>query len=201
MSESVMDRLKGVGRALRVVSAFFARIDRAFDASILWFKARWALFALAVFIYVLRVTAIRGFFIVTYGLGIYLLNLLIGFLTPAVDPEVLEFEAMNSNEMELPVSISDEFRPFTRKLPEYQFWYCGVRATAVSIAMTFVPAFDLPVFWPILLVYFVFIFCLTMKQQILHMIRYRYVPWSLGKKSYARGNDGGARGAGHNRSN
>ncbi|KRY20351.1 Protein RER1, partial [Trichinella patagoniensis] len=41
--------------------------------------------------------------------------------------------------------------------------------------------FDIPVFWPILVVYFIILFCLTMKRQIKHMIKYRYVPFSFGK--------------------
>ena len=57
-----------------------------------------------------------GFYIVTYALGIYNLNLLLGFLTPQVDPE-LEGPT-------LPSKKEDEFRPFVRRLPEFKFW-CG----------------------------------------------------------------------------
>ena len=39
------------------------------------------------FIYCLRVYLINGWYIITYGLGIYVLNLLIGFLSPQTDPE------------------------------------------------------------------------------------------------------------------
>ena len=57
----------------------------------------------------------QGFYIVTYGLGIYLLNRLIGFLSPMVDPE-LEGPT-------LPTKGSDqEFKPFQRRLPEFKFW-------------------------------------------------------------------------------
>ena len=38
-------------------------------------------------IYCLRVYLINGWYIITYGLGIYVLNLLIGFLSPQSDPE------------------------------------------------------------------------------------------------------------------
>ena len=34
--------------------------------------------------YILRVYVLNGWFIVTYGLGIYLLNLFIGFISPVV---------------------------------------------------------------------------------------------------------------------
>ena len=68
-------------------------------------------------IYCLRVYYIQGFYIVSYGLGICLLNLLIGFLSPLVDPE-LEV----SDGPLLPTKGSDEFKPFIRRLPEFKFW-------------------------------------------------------------------------------
>lgn len=68
-------------------------------------------------IYVLRVYYIQGFYVISYGLGIYLLNLLIGFLSPKVDPEL---EALDG--ASLPTKGSDEFKPFIRRLPEFKFW-------------------------------------------------------------------------------
>uniref|UniRef100_A0A0D9UVU0 Protein RER1 n=1 Tax=Leersia perrieri TaxID=77586 RepID=A0A0D9UVU0_9ORYZ len=50
--------------------------------------------------------------------------------------------------------------------------------------MTFFSVFDVPVFWPILLCYWVVLFVLTMKRQIMHMIKYKYVPFSIGKQKY-----------------
>lgn len=81
---------------------------------------RWiACFAIAS-IYVLRVYLIEGFYIVSYGLGIYILNLLIGFLSPQVDPEIPDLH--EGTGPALPISESDEFRPFVRRLPEFKFW-------------------------------------------------------------------------------
>lgn len=68
-------------------------------------------------IYVLRVFYVEGFYIVSYGLGIYLLNLLIGFLSPLADPQTDP-----SNGAVLPTKGSDEFKPFIRRLPEFKFW-------------------------------------------------------------------------------
>jgi hypothetical protein len=48
--------------------------------------------------------------------------------------------------------------------------------------MTFFSVFDVPVFWPILLCYWIVLFVLTMKRQIVHMIKYKYVPFSIGKQ-------------------
>jgi hypothetical protein len=51
-------------------------------------------------------------------------------------------------------------------------------------------SFNIPVFWPILLMYFFALFFLTMKRQIKHMIKYKYVPFSFGKTKY-KSKDGG----------
>jgi len=41
---------------------------------------------------------------------------------------------------------------------------------------TLFPFFDIPVFWPILLVYFIILFVITMRRQIAHMRKYKSVP-------------------------
>ncbi|XP_077231969.1 protein RER1B-like [Tasmannia lanceolata] len=140
---------------------------------------RWLGTLAAAAVYVLRVYFLQGFYIVSYGLGIYILNLLIGFLSPQVDPELDHLDGAS-----LPTKGSDEFRPFVRRLPEFKFWYSITKAFCVAFVMTFFSAFDVPVFWPILLCYWIVLFVLTMKRQILHMIKYRYVPFSVGKKRY-----------------
>jgi len=50
------------------------------------------------------------------------------------------------------------------------------------MAMTLFTMFDVPVFWPILLLYWLLLFTVTMKRQIKHMIKYRYLPFTTGKK-------------------
>ncbi|KAB2023311.1 hypothetical protein ES319_D06G009100v1 [Gossypium barbadense] len=130
-------------------------------------------------VYVLRVYLLQGFYIVSYGIGIYILNLLIGFLSPKVDPELEHLDGAS-----LPTKGSDEFRPFIRRLPEFKFWYSITKAFCIGFLMTFFSIFDVPVFWPILLFYWIALFVLTIKRQIMHMIKYKYVPFSIGKQRY-----------------
>ncbi|KAG6413402.1 hypothetical protein SASPL_126111 [Salvia splendens] len=138
---------------------------------------RWIGTVCLVLLYAVRVYYVQGFYIVTYGLGIYLLNLLIGFLSPLVDPELEPSEGPS-----LPTKGSDEFKPFIRRLPEFKFWYAITKAFCVAFLMTFFSMFDVPVFWPILLCYWIVLLFLTMKRQIMHMIKYRYIPFNLGKQ-------------------
>lgn len=140
---------------------------------------RWVGTAVLALIYAIRVYFIQGFYIITYALGIYLLNLLIGFLSPLVDPEI---EA--SDGAVLPTKGSDEFKPFIRRLPEFKFWHSITKAFCIAFVMTFFSAFDVPVFWPILLCYWIVLFVLTMKRQIAHMIKHRYIPFNVGKQKY-----------------
>ena len=58
-------------------------------------------------------------------------------------------------------------------------------ATTVAFFATFFSFCDIPVFWPILLMYFIILFVLTMKNQIAHMIKHKYLPFSLGKPKHA----------------
>ncbi|XP_054786060.1 protein RER1B-like [Prosopis cineraria] len=140
---------------------------------------RWTGTLVLASIYVLRVYYVQGFYIVSYGLGIYLLNLLIGFLSPLVDPELEP-----SDGPLLPTKGSDEFKPFIRRLPEFKFWYSFTKAFCIAFVMTFFSVFDVPVFWPILLCYWIVLFVLTMRRQIAHMIKYKYVPLNIGKQKY-----------------
>ena len=45
---------------------------------------RWIIFGILLSLYFVRVYFANGWFIVTYGLGIYMLNQLIGFISPQV---------------------------------------------------------------------------------------------------------------------
>ena len=84
----------------------------------------------------------------------------------------------------LPTSEGEEFRPFMRALPEFKFWHSGVRAVALSMFVTLFPFLDIPVFWPILLAYFLVLFFMTMRKRVEHMIKFKYLPFSLGKKKW-----------------
>jgi hypothetical protein len=55
-----------------------------------------------------------------------------------------------------------------------------MKAALFSLTLTMFSAFDVPVFWPILVMYFIILFTITMKRQIKHMIKYRYLPFTTG---------------------
>ncbi|CCI43055.1 unnamed protein product [Albugo candida] len=162
----------------RVTASIGRKWQHLLDRSTIYVSARWTFAFILLATYAIRVLYLNAFHIVTYGLGIYLLNMFIGFLSPQID----EYEGPL-----LPSRQSEEFRPFTRKVPEFQFWYSVAKATFVSLLLTFNSTFDIPVFWPVLLIYFIILFAMTMKRQIKHMWKHNYVPWNRGKKVYGKG--------------
>eukprot|EP01138_Halocafeteria_seosinensis_P013391 gb/GECG01013677.1/.p1 GENE.gb/GECG01013677.1/~~gb/GECG01013677.1/.p1 ORF type:complete len:172 (+),score=10.51 gb/GECG01013677.1/:1-516(+) len=159
-----------------VKASLLRKYQHILDQTTIYRTPRWLclLGLLALFAY--RIYALEGFFIVAYGLGIYLLNNFLGFLSPQTDPETAG--------PILPTRNSEEYRPFQRQIPEFSFWLRGMKAILVCMCMTLFSVFDIPVFWPVLVAYFLVLFGFTMKKQIAHMIRYRYLPFDWGKKKY-----------------
>lgn len=149
---------------------------------------RWVFSGIVLSLFLIRVLVTGGWSIICYFLGIYYLSLLVDFLSPRIDPEfrATQEDLDPDNGPALPTRVNDEFKPFIRRLPEYKFWYLGTRATLISLFLSLFDMFDLPVFWPILLIYFIVLLILTLRRQIQHMLRHHYVPWSTGKTRYGQ---------------
>uniref|UniRef100_A0A7N2R917 Uncharacterized protein n=1 Tax=Quercus lobata TaxID=97700 RepID=A0A7N2R917_QUELO len=78
----------------------------------------------------LHVYYVQGFYVVSYGLGTYVLNLLIGLLSPKEDPELEVLDGAS-----LPMKGSDEFKPFIRHIPEFRF--CNIVIAKSPFRMCF----------------------------------------------------------------
>lgn len=170
-----------------VVITFFKRLGQTYqlmlDRWTPYTTSRWVTTVVLIFAFLARILFAQGWYIVTYALAIYHLNLFLAFLTPKIDPAMAELDAEDEGP-ELPTRQNEEFRPFIRRLPEFKFWYSATKATVIAFCCTFFELFNVPVFWPILVMYFLTLFCITMKRQIKHMIRYRYIPFTWGKPKF-----------------
>lgn len=158
------------------------RYQKFLDDTVPHLAARWIATLVLLILYLVRVFYLQGWYIITYALGIYHLNLFIAFLSPRIDP-ALE-DALEEDGPALPTRSDEEFRPFIRRLPEFKFWLGATKAVLIATFCTFFEFFNIPVFWPILVMYFIVLFVITMKRQIKHMVKYRYLPFSHGKRKY-----------------
>ncbi|KAF1796959.1 retrieval of early ER protein Rer1 [Mucor lusitanicus] len=180
---SFMERKSSIVANLIAIARVTHRWQAFVNRSTPYTTYRWISFGVIFGLFLLRIIIAQGWYIIC--VRIYLLNMFLAFLTPKFDPS-LEQEEEDEEGPTLPTRNDEEFRPFIRRLPEFKFWYASTKATAIALVCSFVPAFDIPVFWPILLVYFCLLFALTMRRQIQHMIRYRYVPFDFGKQRYKK---------------
>eukprot|EP00053_Salpingoeca_punica_P003511 m.43535 g.43535 ORF g.43535 m.43535 type:complete len:198 (+) comp12229_c0_seq2:227-820(+) len=174
----------------RLIEALGRRYQKFLDDVTPYATVRWIVCIVSLVLYGIRTYMLQGWYIVTYALGIYLLNLLIAFLQPKVDPAIMEMENEGDSDV-LPTKQSDEYKGFVRRLPEFKFWLWTQRAIIVAFLCTFFKALNVPVFWPILVLYFFVLFGISMKRQIQHMIKYKYVPFSVGKPKHKGKEDTG----------
>eukprot|EP00825_Cyclidium_porcatum_P051337 TRINITY_DN9412_c0_g1_i2.p2 TRINITY_DN9412_c0_g1~~TRINITY_DN9412_c0_g1_i2.p2 ORF type:complete len:139 (+),score=23.95 TRINITY_DN9412_c0_g1_i2:100-516(+) len=111
--------------------------------------------------------------------GLYLLHLSVQFFTPVGLPEADEEDDEDDqlNNVKLPETQQESHEdrgPLIRSMGEFKFWQNATLASLGSIVCSYSQLFDLPVFWPFLLAYFIMLFILTIKRQIRHMFKYNY---------------------------
>ncbi|XP_040980107.1 protein RER1 isoform X2 [Harpia harpyja] len=168
-----------------VVYRFFSRLGQIYqswlDKSTPYTAVRWIVTLGLSFIYMIRVYLLQGWYIVTYALGIYHLNLFIAFLSPKVDPSLMEDSGKMKN---FGLSLEGSQSLNSGLILILFLRHSATKGILVAMACTFFEAFNVPVFWPILVMYFIMLFCITMKRQIKHMIKYRYIPFTHGKRKY-----------------
>ncbi|KAI7485128.1 retrieval of early ER protein Rer1 [Hortaea werneckii] len=176
------------------VSAQTSKVQRLYqsylDKSTPFIAYRWIGTGVLFILFGLRIVYAQGWYIVAYSLGIYLLNLFLAFISPKFDPSLEQDQDMEDGvpageASSLPTKNDQEFKPFVRRLPEFKFWYAATRAIALAFMCSWSEIFNLPVFWPVLVLYWLILVFLTMRRQIQAMIKYRYVPWDFGKTKYS----------------
>eukprot|EP00189_Rhodosorus_marinus_P008448 CAMPEP_0184754910 /NCGR_PEP_ID=MMETSP0315-20130426/44872_1 /TAXON_ID=101924 /ORGANISM="Rhodosorus marinus, Strain UTEX LB 2760" /LENGTH=294 /DNA_ID=CAMNT_0027234355 /DNA_START=507 /DNA_END=1391 /DNA_ORIENTATION=+ len=155
------------------------KYQQMLDATTPLVMQRWVGIGALFLIFLVRILYIQAYYIVCYVLCIFVLNQLIYFLQPKDYASLTD--STTSEEPALPTKL-DEFRPFVRRLPEFKFWYSITKAVLLAILATFNPVFNVPVYWPVLVVYFFLLFFVTMRRQFMDMKRFKYVPWDIGKK-------------------
>lgn len=122
-TKRTMEKYENLKRKFKQVFQFY--LDKSTPHTLY----RWLALIALLLLYCIRVFLLQGFYIVTYGLGIFNLNLLLGFLTPQFDP--------GSEGPDLPTTNNEEFRPFVRKLPEFKFWQANSIVIVVVITLLF----------------------------------------------------------------
>jgi len=122
---------------------------------------RWLGCAALALLFGLRIYLLHKFYLVTYGVAIYQVQLLIYFTSPKDD-------ALTGGPI-LPTSSDEKTggaSVMLRKLDEFSFWFYACRSMLVGLCLTLIPYFDIPVFWPILVMYFLILLGYSCKARI-----------------------------------
>ncbi|KAG5504939.1 hypothetical protein JKF63_04385 [Porcisia hertigi] len=171
--------LLGSSKSSSFLSKARVTYKRYLDASVPHRGLRWCFFAFLAILYLARVVTFGGFYVVTYGLCIHLLYLLLLLITPLSDPEESESTSLPTTHAD-----GDEYRPFMPKVQEFVIWKKMFTVLSICIFLTLFPFLDIPVFWPILVLYFLMLFATQIGGRVRHMIKHGYVPWNSGKPRF-----------------
>lgn len=169
------------------VRVFGNKLRHAIDKLAVHRRMRWGAFALVFTAFSYRMVSLDGYYAAMYLLGFYIIQNLIQYITPSELPTIQEEEEMGAAVYDIPESVTvnrsdDNSKPILRKLGEFKLWKKIFLAASICFLATFVEALDVPVFWPILLFYFLFVLVSVVARQYQHMRRYGYTLGDFFKK-------------------
>jgi len=146
---------------------------------------RWIFSGLLLLLYIRRIVKIESHSVLTYFVGIYLLHAGILFLTPK-DENIPDPFENTEDESYNPRNIDNDFRPYVRRLPEFDFWKASIQIILSAYFLTYFAILNFPVYTPILVVYFIFFVGMTCYKLWTHSKKFRYSLFSVGKSSLAQ---------------
>lgn len=159
------------------LAIIFKVFTNSLNKTILYKRQRWLFFYFALVVFLLRMLLLQGYYAIAYLLAFTYLQNLILYLTPQEIPTI--DEEGEEDVFDIPNSLSlsqnsEDSKPIIRKLSEFHLWKKLTLFTLIAVLSTFFEFLDLPVFWPLLLFYFVFASLNVGVRQYKHMKKYGY---------------------------
>ena len=120
-----------------------------------------------------------SYYIVTYLIGFYVLQLLVNYVTPkGLEDNDDDMEETLTSEKDFLPHVQDvcedEVRPLAPSMSEIQIWERITYAFAMGTVCTCFKLLEIDVFWPMLVVYFLILACFTLRKVIMQMIKHNY---------------------------
>eukprot|EP00768_Dysnectes_brevis_P006286 gnl/Dysnectes_brevis/488_a541_5642.p1 GENE.gnl/Dysnectes_brevis/488_a541_5642~~gnl/Dysnectes_brevis/488_a541_5642.p1 ORF type:complete len:175 (+),score=23.40 gnl/Dysnectes_brevis/488_a541_5642:44-568(+) len=107
-------------------------------------RYRWIGAGVMSLIFILRIILSHKWYLIAYFMYIYLLSAFISFITPDTADGLPQLPT---------VADKDEFKPYARKMPEFDFWLTFSKAHLLCLFLTLFSFTNLPVWPPILVLY------------------------------------------------
>ena len=165
------------------------------DRVVLKTKARWIFTCILLSLFIQRVVTKPGFFAIAYLLGFHCLKNAILFVTPQGIPSIGEEEDDEEfyDQAEIPTwentndGNDEDSKPIMRKVTEFKFWEEITVPVIIAFLCSLFNIFDIPVFWPMLQVYFQYAMYAVITRQRQHMKKYGYGLADFFKKTNRQG--------------
>ena len=142
---------KHLKNLLKPYSKFLTKFEKWFNS---WFPYSVFLYLLTfnlVILFWYRIISQQAWFILAYALAIYHLTLMIRFLTPKTqDCHDLNNDSVNLSEL--------------RALSLSKLWFSSTLSTSIALIGTLFDSLDIPVFGPVLIVYFVILLAISCRR-------------------------------------
>lgn len=143
---------------------------------------RWTFTVFTLLIYAKRIFKIKSHAGLSYCVGVYLLHSIILFVTPKDENIPDLFENVEDEEYN-PRNIDNDFRPYVRKLPEFQFWKFSAQVICIAYFLTFFSFTIFPLSPYVLITYFISIVLMTIYKIHIHSKKYKYNIFFSGKST------------------
>ncbi|KAI5152152.1 hypothetical protein ENBRE01_2607 [Enteropsectra breve] len=137
-------------------------------------RTRWTVFAALGLYFFCRIVKKDSHWLAAYVLCIYLIQCFILFATPKDSSIPDPFEAEEELQEYVAPTEENSHRPFIRNLPEYNFWTTVIQYLLIAHAVICFDFTNLPVYIPILVLYFVFMVIATVVKLWEHSSKYKY---------------------------
>jgi uncharacterized membrane protein YccC len=80
--------------------------------------------------------------------------------------------------------MQSDDQPALRSITEFNLWKKAMSALLIALTCTFFAVFLIPVYWPFLLSYFLFLVFSTVRKHYRHMNKYGYSLVDFGRKQH-----------------
>ena len=179
--------------ASKIISRYYQKYVS--DRVVLRTKERWLFTCFLTICFFFRVITKPGFFAIAYLLGFHVQKNAILFVTPQGIPSIGEEDEEEDfyEQSEIPTwentnsGEDEDAKPIMRKVTEFKFWEDITFPVILAFICSLFNVLDIPVFWPMLQVYFQYATYAVVSRQRQHMKKYGYGLADFFKKTNRQG--------------
>lgn len=161
-------------------NTYFQKIQHYYRSLIPKTIIRWSAFSIILFIFLLKILIItRSHFLIAYTIGVFLIHEFVKFCIPADENIPDPFDDFYNSDVTLILDENEDSKPFSRKLSEFHLWENSILIVSIGFICSFIEFLDIPVYGIILILYFIAVLIITIKNLYYHSKKFNYNPFDF----------------------